>query len=719
MASSRSRSGMRGLWGLSHRTGNRENQGTVGILTDPRQEDRTASVGQRRRRCAVSRGSQTLAVLAVVCLCAVTVFAEEGVRTVLVEAVRPGLELTVDKGCGGTYLVGETLDVTVRSELDGYLTLFDFTTNGQVHRIFPNRHYQDNWIDRDVDYTIPGNLMPFLFRVAAPEGEELLLAIVTSCPFEVLADDYYDFSNVFPLILLAERAAAEAITGSLGLVPTQAEVALDVTYFNVALAGQPVSEPAAEIERALTVTAPESGSVWRGASTETVCWTSENAGATVSIEYTTDGGGSWETVLPKTPNDGSQTWTVPEGIDSTKCRIRVRSVEHPDLVGTSETFAIEPQPAPEPQTDRQLAVTTPNQNTSWTAGDTEVIRWTSKNAGTMVRIEYSADGGTAWHVITESTSNDGSFGWSIPGDVDSSRCNVRVTSRAYPEAADTSDVFTIRPERSLRITAPTGSTVWTAGTQQAVRWTSQAAGSQVRLDYSTDGGSTWKTISSGTANDGSYAWTIPGSMDSSRCRVRVTSRGYSTVTATSGIFRIEPPEAERGEVYALFVAVSDYKSAENDLNHPVSQNTVARMHEALGAWIDHVKVLNDRQATRAGILNAIDTFLGQADAEDTVFFHFAGHGTQVRDRNGDEIDGWDEAIVPYDENFITDDEIDARFAALPAARAILVFESCHSGTMERGLNVFTVYDPSASRGIDARGGTMLDDLESGDRKSVV
>ena len=111
----------------------------------------------------MSRGSQTLAALAVVCLCAVTVFAEEGVRTVLVEAVRPGLELTVDKGCGGTYVVGETLDVTVRSELDGYLALFDFTTTGQVHRIFPNQHYRDNWIDRDTDYTIQVTYCPSFF----------------------------------------------------------------------------------------------------------------------------------------------------------------------------------------------------------------------------------------------------------------------------------------------------------------------------------------------------------------------------------------------------------------------------------------------------------------------------------------------------------------------------------------------------------------------------
>ena len=31
-----------------------------------------------------------------------------------------------------------------------------------------------------------------------------------------------------------------------------------------------------------------------------------------------------------------------------------------------------------------------------------------------------------------------------------------------------------------------------------------------------------------------------------------------------------------------------------------------------------------------------------------VFFHFSGHGQQVRDKNGDENDGLDESIVPGD-----------------------------------------------------------------------
>ena len=74
-----------------------------------------------------------------------------GVRTLLVEAVRPGLEISVDRGCGGIYAIREMLDVTVRSELDGYLTIYDFTTDGLVHQIYPNQYYSNNLIEAGVD----------------------------------------------------------------------------------------------------------------------------------------------------------------------------------------------------------------------------------------------------------------------------------------------------------------------------------------------------------------------------------------------------------------------------------------------------------------------------------------------------------------------------------------------------------------------------------------
>ncbi|MEK7405483.1 MAG: endonuclease, partial [Acidobacteriota bacterium] len=57
-------------------------------------------------------------------------------------------------------------------------------------------------------------------------------------------------------------------------------------------------------------------------------------------------------------------------------------------------------------------------------------------------------------------------------------------------------------------------------------------GGYVRLELSRDGGSTWSTITSATANDGSHNWTVTGPA-SATCRIRVTSTTVPAATDTS------------------------------------------------------------------------------------------------------------------------------------------------------------------------------------------
>jgi hypothetical protein len=93
----------------------------------------------------------------------------------------------------------------------------------------------------------------------------------------------------------------------------------------------------------------------------------------------------------------------------------------------------------------------------------------------------------------------------------------------------------------------------------------------------------------------------------------------------------------------------------------------------------------------------------QAGADDTVFFHYSGHGSQVEDLNGDERDdGLDETIVPQDGRSgkiadITDDELDALFARLRTRNAIVVLDSCHSGTATRAVDIRTRSVPRDTR----------------------
>ena len=72
-----------------------------------------------------------------------------------------------------------------------------------------------------------------------------------------------------------------------------------------------------------------------------------------------------------------------------------------------------------------------------------------------------------------------------------------------------------------------------------------SAPTPISLDYSLNGGSTWTSITSGTANDGNYLWTLPSNENVERALIRITATALdgSTVQDTSdGTFSIDPPE---------------------------------------------------------------------------------------------------------------------------------------------------------------------------------
>jgi len=83
--------------------------------------------------------------------------------------------------------------------------------------------------------------------------------------------------------------------------------------------------------------------------------------------------------------------------------------------------------------------------------------------------------------------------------------------------------------------------------------------------------------------------------------------------------------------------------------------------------------------------------VGKGKPGDTLVFHYSGHGSQVRDTEGDELeDGKDEIICPWDFNwedgFIKDDDFRATFQELrKGVHLEVILDSCHSGTGTREM----------------------------------
>ena len=71
---------------------------------------------------------------------------------------------------------------------------------------------------------------------------------------------------------------------------------------------------------------------------------------------------------------------------------------------------------------------------------------------------------------------------------------------------------------------------------------------------------------------------------------------------------------------------------------------------------------------------------------DSLTYYHSEHGTQILDKNNDEVDGLDEALVTYDfdrNDAFTDDVLRDCLLNHPiGARINLIFDTCHSGGFE-------------------------------------
>ncbi|HIL32880.1 MAG TPA: hypothetical protein EYG25_01115, partial [Candidatus Poseidoniales archaeon] len=101
---------------------------------------------------------------------------------------------------------------------------------------------------------------------------------------------------------------------------------------------------------------------------------------------------------------------------------------------------------------------------------------------------------------------------------------------------------------SVFLTWPNGGENLMHGENYTITWESEgdmSATTPISLDYSLNEGSTWSSITSGTANDGNYRWAVPENQNVERALIRITATALdgSTVQDTSdGTFSIDPPE---------------------------------------------------------------------------------------------------------------------------------------------------------------------------------
>lgn len=133
-----------------------------------------------------------------------------------------------------------------------------------------------------------------------------------------------------------------------------------------------------------------------------------------------------------------------------------------------------------------------------------------------------------------------------------------------------------------------------------------------------------------------------------------------------------------------FIVGINYKDSNNELYGCINDAENMREYLTFNEYTN-IKILSDNtdeKPTRENILNGMRWLIENSSENDTLFFHYSGHGTNTMDYSGDEIDGLDEAICPLDfsSGLITDDDIYKIFSQ-GKGKIICVFDCCHSGTI--------------------------------------
>ena len=289
-----------------------------------------------------------------------------------------------------------------------------------------------------------------------------------------------------------------------------------------------VSDAVFTITSPLTVTTPNGGEIWEGSTAESITFNRNGTSYYYDIYYSTDAGSNWNQIAYNQYISGtSYNWNIPDN-PSVQCLVRITDHSNTCMTDISDgLFQIT-------EAASSVTLNSPNGGEIWYIGSSRNITWTASNTSDLYNVDYSTDNGINWTSLASNYSGT-SFSWTVP-NTPSANCLVRVMdSNDNPVQDQSNSTFTIA-EPFISVVYPNGGENLEGCDSEYINWQSGGAGSYYRIEYSTDNGSTWVTLSSSyydSGTSGSYQWNPIVSIDSDNCLVRVTDKNNTSVVDQS------------------------------------------------------------------------------------------------------------------------------------------------------------------------------------------
>lgn len=120
-----------------------------------------------------------LIVVTLLSLCAVSAYADPQTKSLIINPDKTDLDVRIWADKGGTrpsYRVGEEVQLYFEVSENAFVTIFDVDPNGNITKLFPNRHQSNDYVRRNRIYRVPDG---YEILAAPPTGEETLLIVAT------------------------------------------------------------------------------------------------------------------------------------------------------------------------------------------------------------------------------------------------------------------------------------------------------------------------------------------------------------------------------------------------------------------------------------------------------------------------------------------------------------------------------------------------------------
>jgi hypothetical protein len=396
--------------------------------------------------------------------------------------------------------------------------------------------------------------------MAAEERRILLLDLIDSLGNNdyLIVEDQHSDTGKTKIVRLSTMAdyirsgvSAEELEALIGLDPLKGSLESRLTQLGEA-------DPAVQL---LILTDPNGGEEWAVGTNHNITWTQQSLSGTVKLEYNTANGvGTWTEIATGIDVTlETYQWTIPSGISSVQCKVRISSIEFPALHDSSNSnFSITDSVVGE-----YITISAPmGSGISWRRGTTQSIVWASGGlSGTTVKIECLDESKVTatQYIATGVSATAGSYSWAIPHNMALGTYSIRITSETStldPATYDISSQFSIIANElipTITLISPNGGDTLKGIATFTIKWsyTGFDGTEPVTISLIYDGGAKEYTLASPTVNitaveDCEFSWTV-NNINFDDCQIYIecgTMGGKHADDKSDAVFTISSTASE-------------------------------------------------------------------------------------------------------------------------------------------------------------------------------